>query len=738
MRKALPIFFLFTFALAWQVTLPVTGFGQENPFANPSDDSNDTDDEAPANPFADPSAPPAEEPPADEAPENPFANPSAPPEEDKPEEKPENPFANPSAPPADDSQDNEEKPENPFANPSAPPQDSPSDDSGNPFGDPPPSDDSGNPFGDDAPPADEPSNPFANPGQAPGSPFDDPPAPSAPSNPFGDSPGSGPGNPNPFGDNPPSPPSGSENPFDSPAAPPSGSTSNPFESAPTPVTNSPFETSQPTGDSSNPFESGGPTGTGRKTPLGTNIKGLYVDATAGGIQTIEQVQAMMREFQAASFNRLYVEVRTPFGVVYDSQFEASLPFITPGFPTPIPEIRQKMPRGAELIAVVTLLPAYNAAIGSNPPPTNPVGRFPELASQTLDGRKVASDNRIYYDPGNPKTVAYLKDFIRELDAKIQPDGYLFEGVKYPGKEWGYSEGAIEAFRAAVGGEGPPPEDDPVWCAWRRDRLSRLLTELRSALPVNRQSVYFAVAVDANEEPPQTWPDWVESTAYQENFVDWLYWCRDNVVDEIVLEVHERLAPQGNVLSDWVKFSNTNLGGTLPIISLDGGQNFINGFTIQYDTVRSRGVGTLLYQYTRPIRSKSRGFFGSLPNIVFRTSPGNPVPGIPLNGATESRFFAPMASPPPSVEVASADVAVEEPTILDPSNLQFTTPTPIPSPTPEAIFIPSQQMRTVTLTSGQAVNAMILEVSPSSIKLRPEGSSAIILSRSVIDKIDPPL
>jgi hypothetical protein len=341
------------------------------------------------------------------------------------------------------------------------------------------------------------------------------------------------------------------------------------------------------------------------------------------------------------------------------------------------------------------------------------------------------------DPGNPEARAYLQNLLLEIDRVVKPDAYLFTGVEYPGKDWGYSDRAVQAFRSTVGGLGPPQPDNEIWSAWRRQQLTDLLRELRQTLRHSRPDVRTSVLITTEGAPPQTWGEYITSERYESRMQDWLGWCRAGVIDEIVLEVHERVGAQDQNLDAWVNFANLNTGDCRPIISLAGYMNFSNAVAQQYATVRSRGLGTVLYHYNDPLRSQSRGFFASLPNIVFRNAPGNPLPGRPLAAEPESRVFARMDNPPPAiVQATPTPLLFVNP--LEEKPLVFSSPTPIPSSTPVPVARPEEILRRLTLTSGKRVEATVLEVSPTTITIQQPDSVPVVIARSVVAEIEPPL
>ncbi len=467
------------------------------------------------------------------------------------------------------------------------------------------------------------------------------------------------------------------------------------------------------------------------------IRGVYVLSSVGGFQSSEQVAALAADVRAANFNRVYPEIRTSRGLAVSSDTETVLPFISPAFPNPAAQLKDQLAGAAKVFPVLSVLPAYSAITGTKPLAGNILTKFPAFRNQTDTGEFVAPDNDVCLDPGNPAVQEYLATILLEIDTKILPEGYLFTGFGYPGKNWGYSPRAVAEFRSIVGGSGPPPPDDPTWCAYRRDQLTKLMAKLKGVVVKDRPGVKFSVLIKTSGPPPLNWDEWIASPTYANQMQDWIGWCRDGIVDEIVLEVHERLAPQGNNLEEWINFVNSNCAPARPVISLAGGLNFNESLTTQMGMVRGRGVGTLLHHYAAPTRSTSRGFFASLPDIVFNVPPGKPLPPKAIMGTTEFRTFARMPNPPAAMATKTPEaVAFINP--LQDKPLVFNTPSPIPTPSPLPKFVPEAITRKVTLVSGVVVEAVVLEVTPESLTIQQAGSVPMEFPRSRIARVEPPL
>lgn len=514
--------------------------------------------------------------------------------------------------------------------------------------------------------------------------------------------------------------------------------SNPFE-APAEAPTNPFDAAQGEAPSASGFAVPIPVEAGE-------IRGLYVLASDKGFQTPGQLDDLVKDIQDAGFTRVYAEVRTVYGVAYPSRFENNIPTTTKAFPNPVRELRAKLGGQVRVIAVVNLLPAYSVISGGKPPFKSPLDKlFPDYLSRTPEGREASPDNFIYLDAGNPEVVRYLTLVIEEIDNAINPDGYLFTGVRYPGSEYGYSKGAIADFRRTVGGDGPPATDDPTWSAWRRDRLTQLLKSLRNSVFRKRPGVTFSANVDGTGAPPASWDEWLASPTYQQHMADWIHWGKESAVNELLFRVHERVSAD-SLLKDWVSFAGTHSDNARPLISLAGSLNFSNQLRTQMDTVRFRGLGTVLYQYAEPVRDRSRGFYSSMPTVFYKGPLGAFVAGRTISGTPEDRNFTRMFNPPPAMQLASAAATpVADP--LGDKPLSFATPTPLPSPTPAPRFVPTNIPRKGTLRNGQVYDIVVYEANAKTIVIRQvklrdgqvvEQGPQISVERSLISSIEPPL
>jgi uncharacterized lipoprotein YddW (UPF0748 family) len=146
---------------------------------------------------------------------------------------------------------------------------------------------------------------------------------------------------------------------------------------------------------------------------------------------------------------------------------------------------------------------------------------------------------LYLSPATPGAVEYTNSVLRDLVQRYAVDGVHLDYVRYPNEEFDYSRETLAAFRRGVAA-GLSPSDvqrydarlaaEPFlytrafsdqWRAFRLDRLTTLLKELRQTVKAARPSATVSVAVS---------PDPTE--AANRKLQDWGRWLNLDLVDVI--------------------------------------------------------------------------------------------------------------------------------------------------------------------------------------------------------------
>jgi uncharacterized lipoprotein YddW (UPF0748 family) len=141
-------------------------------------------------------------------------------------------------------------------------------------------------------------------------------------------------------------------------------------------------------------------------------------------------------------------------------------------------------------------------------------------------------DRVWLNPAIPEVrealVALVLDACRQLPFDlIQFDDHL----GYPA-QFGYDPVTLGLWRQTPTGRLRPSPDpaDPAWVAWRADRVTDLVRELRVAMERQCPSTRLSIAPN-----PQAF-------SYSHYLADWSHWVRQGLVDEVVVQVYRPNLP----------------------------------------------------------------------------------------------------------------------------------------------------------------------------------------------------
>ncbi len=120
---------------------------------------------------------------------------------------------------------------------------------------------------------------------------------------------------------------------------------------------------------------------------------------------------------------------------------------------------------------------------------------------------------LYLSPATQSAVDYTTGVVRDIVQRYAIDGVHFDYLRYPNDDFDYSREALRAF-----GRNPSQEPDR-WRQFRADRLTALLSSLRTTVKAARPSA--AVSVASPSEP---------AVASGRHFQDWNVWLHQGLLD----------------------------------------------------------------------------------------------------------------------------------------------------------------------------------------------------------------
>jgi uncharacterized lipoprotein YddW (UPF0748 family) len=287
-----------------------------------------------------------------------------------------------------------------------------------------------------------------------------------------------------------------------------------------------------------------------------DIRGLWVQRTS--LTSTQKIATMVAAARDNGFNTLLVQVRGRGEAYYDSAIEpraSDLEAQPAGF-DPLGTVLQlahaaglrvhawinvdlvssatTLPRSREhvvarhpewLMVPQALAGSLDAVDPQSPEYVGTLARWTRGQSDTVEG--------LYLSPIDPGARDYQTRVVSEIAAKYPVDGIHLDYLRYPSDTFDYSARALDAFRAAelasvtvadrehadamrsADRAAWPKQFPDAWRTFRRDRLTDLMTRLRTAIRQARPSAIVSVAVapdpdDAKDHRLQDWRAWASA------------------------------------------------------------------------------------------------------------------------------------------------------------------------------------------------------------------------------------
>ena len=146
---------------------------------------------------------------------------------------------------------------------------------------------------------------------------------------------------------------------------------------------------------------------------------------------------------------------------------------------------------------------------------------------------------LFASPILPDAATHVIRIVDDLAQRYPVDGVHLDYIRYPGPQFDYSLGALQAFRQDLDGAMTPAERrrfDPSsvaaliaatdtypdrWAGFRRSRLNALVMRLRTVVKERRPDAIVSAAV---------YPDAQEALTHR--FQDWSMWVENRWIDVV--------------------------------------------------------------------------------------------------------------------------------------------------------------------------------------------------------------
>ncbi|MCX6345585.1 MAG: family 10 glycosylhydrolase [Armatimonadetes bacterium] len=255
------------------------------------------------------------------------------------------------------------------------------------------------------------------------------------------------------------------------------------------------------------------------------VRGAWVSAWSKGYLTPAEADATIAAAKKAKINTLFIQVRKTADAYYNSQIEPKAPNLAADYDPLAYVIEKAHAQGIKVHAWVNVCRVW---IGKALPdgPDHLVNKHPEWLNKDSTGANKAADG-MFIDPGVPEARDYVVSVISDIAARYAIDGIHLDYIRYPGKDWGYSEEALARYRIESGTTGKPSAGDPKWCEWRREQVTELVTEIRSSVLKARPKIQITAATIAWKDCA---PNFAACGPHYLVYQDWCEWLSQGLLD----------------------------------------------------------------------------------------------------------------------------------------------------------------------------------------------------------------
>lgn len=228
-----------------------------------------------------------------------------------------------------------------------------------------------------------------------------------------------------------------------------------------------------------------------------------------------------------NFNTLYPVVWNSGYVMYESavaQREGIQPFVYKGL------------EGQDLIAdIITqshrqgllVIPWFE--FGFMTPSVSELAlNHPEWITQRQDGSQTwigVAGEVVWLNPFHPDVQKFISDLVLEVVTKYDVDGIQFDDHTSLPSEFGYDSYTLALYKQETTKDAPTNPQDPEWVRWRADKITTFMTKLNQAVKARKPNAIFSVAPNPYD------------VAYNNYLQDWLTWVRQDIVDELIVQVY---------------------------------------------------------------------------------------------------------------------------------------------------------------------------------------------------------
>lgn len=240
-----------------------------------------------------------------------------------------------------------------------------------------------------------------------------------------------------------------------------------------------------------------------------------------------KMQEAIANLASMNFNTIYPVVWNSGYALYPSpvaQRAGIQPFVHRGFQgqEPLGELINEAHKHQLLV-----LPWFE--FGFMAPPTSELAlNHPNWLTQAQDGSQItnsAAGQVVWLNPFHPEVQKFITDLVMEVMNRYNIDGIQFDDHLALPVTLGYDSYTRNLYKQETNLDPPRNYRDAAWVRWRADKLTEFVEQLHNKIKAKKPNAIFSIS-------PNPY-----STAYNSFLQDWLSWVRQDLIDELIVQVY---------------------------------------------------------------------------------------------------------------------------------------------------------------------------------------------------------
>ncbi|MHC5737687.1 glycoside hydrolase family 10 protein [Nostoc sp.] len=258
------------------------------------------------------------------------------------------------------------------------------------------------------------------------------------------------------------------------------------------------------------------------------IRGVWM--TTNDFDTLksrDKVQDAVSQLRRMNFNTIYPVVWNSGYVMYPSalaQRAGIQPFVykgSDGHDILADLITQAHRKG------LLVIPWFE--FGFMAPPTSELAlNYPDWFTQKRDGNQTSNSGAgevMWLNPFHPQVQQFITNLVLETVTQYDADGIQFDDHMSLPHEFGYDQYTVALYTQETKNAPPNNPQDTAWVKWRADKITAFMVQLNQAVKQRKPQAIFSVS-----------PNYYDF-AYKFHLQDWLTWMRQNIVDELIVQIY---------------------------------------------------------------------------------------------------------------------------------------------------------------------------------------------------------